>query len=739
MAATDRLRVKAPARWPMSLGILFALGAALGGFSGVFSEAGWWFVSMGVAALVLAAIAGSRSVLRNWFLPQLIGFVVLVICLTFSFASGVAWVGVIPNGEVMARFVQLIGEGISSINQQSIPAEPVNGIVFVITAGAGLLAIGLDFTAFVARRPALIGLPLLVLLLVPGTLDRLHGDPFFFILTAIAYLFVLYLGGGEVRAGGAAGVAAGGIAIAVLLPLALPPLLNGQDTAARGSGFAVSVDSFITLGDDLRRGRISRIITYTTGASDPTYLKLSTLDNFNGTTWKPNPPVDRDGAAISAIGPIPGLSNGIATESVLTNVTVLDMGGHWLPAPYAPAAIKGAKGKWSWDSDSLTVGSENASSRNQKYSVRSTIVTPTEQQLRTSGAVSASEFERYLDIPADLPQIVSDTATEVAGSAPTNFDKAMALQNYFTGGDFTYSTEAPVAGGYDGTSSSVIAAFLKAKSGYCVHFSSAMAVMARTLGIPARIAVGFTPGELIKGTGSRASFYEITTENLHAWPELYFNGIGWVRFEPTVGRGVVPDFNPSDGSTPNDPDASPTSTPTATPTPTPTPTPTATTTPTGSAGGATGSSPADLWVPLITVAALVIAALIVLLLPLLPIFVRVFRRLVRYWRVWRRGSAPAAWAELNDTAVDLGWSAATTTPREFAELVRKNFPAKATAALERLQVAVETTAYSPDRGTALGADLRLVRRAMARVSTRRERLGAIFSPRSVPSIGSRRQ
>ena len=734
MATADRIRPKAVARWPMSLGILLALGSALGGFTGVFSDAGWWFVAVGVSALVLGAVAGARSLLSQWYLPPLLGFVVLVVCLTFSFASGFAWVGVIPNFEVLSRFLQLTGEGMTSINQQAIPAEPVNGIVFVITAGAGLLAIALDGLAFVIRRPALIGLPLLVLLLVPGTLDRLHGDPFFFILTAIAYLFVLYLGGGEVRAGGAAGVAAGGIAIAVLLPLVLPPLLAGHDAAARGSGFAVSVDSFITLGDDLRRGRVSRVITYTTGASEPEYLKLSTLDNFSGTTWRPTPPKDRAGATLDTIGPVPGLSEEISTQSIVTNVTVLDMGGHWLPAPYAPATITGATGSWSWNPENLSIGSESASSRSQKYSVRSIAATPTEDQLRASGVTRPPGLDRYLAVPDDLPDIVSATATEVAGDQPTNFDKAMALQDYFTGGEFTYSTEAPVAGGYDGTSALVIAAFLRAKSGYCVHFSSAMAMMARTLGIPARIAVGFTPGELVKATADSPSYYQVTTENLHAWPELYFNDIGWVRFEPTVGRGVVPDFSGDDASTPTDPDAAPTATPTATATPTPTAIPTATTAPTSSDTGATGSSGADFWVPLITVVALAIVALVILLLPLLPILVRVFRRLTRYWRVWRRGSAPAAWAELNDTAVDLGWSAATTTPREFSELVRRGFPEKAAAALERLRVAVEATAYSRDRGTARAADLRVVRRAMARVSTRRERFGAVVSPQSVPSL-----
>ena len=114
----------------------------------------------------------------------------------------------------------------------------------------------------------------------------------------------------------------------------------------------------------------------------------------------------------------------------------------------------------------------------------------------------------------------------------------MAIQRYLRSAEFTYSLQSPVQGGYDGNGLSVLADFLTQKSGYCIHFASAMAVMARLEGIPSRIAVGYAPGRPTGATVSVAGQgalpeYEVDARDAHAWPELYFQGLGWVPFEPT--------------------------------------------------------------------------------------------------------------------------------------------------------------------------------------------------------------
>ena len=713
--------------WPMSVAVLLGLATAFSGLMPIFDDPSWWFVSIGVAAFATITIMGVRALSRVRWLPPLLGLAVLVIALTFSFAPGRGYLGFIPSPDAFAVFSTLIADGSKSIADQAIPAEPVSGIVFMLTIGAGVLAIVLDFVAQIAKRPALVGIPMLGLLLVPTFFAGGVGDPFAFFLASGAYLGVLYLGLGEVRAGGALGVGATAVAAALIVPLLLPPIAPPEAAESRG-GFAVGINAFITLGENLRRPNITRVLTYSNDQDVPQYLTVAVISDFTGTRWEPDEPTYNAENFLLGIGPTPGLTGAIKTDALTTSIDIVNMGGNWAPAPYAPSSITGLDGNWSFDSETLSIQSPNLSVRGEQYVVENQEVNPTVEQLQQSNTSYDAGLDPYLELPSDLPDLVSQTALEVTADAATNYDKAYALQQYFVGGQFEYSEVAPVKEGYDGTSAQVVSRFLTAKSGYCVHFSSAMALMARSLGIPSRIAVGFTPGEYTKGTDDKPNFYEVTTENLHAWPELWFDGIGWVRFEPTPGRGISPSFNRDNVGTPSSgPTAAPTTTPTSAPSATPTPTPSATN---PDIDSVVVDSP-DQTVPRIVVGILAGVAIVVLLLPLVPIVVRSVRRQRRYWRVRRRGSALDAWAELNDTAIDLGWQTGSLTPREFAIAARRGMSTKVVRALANLLDALEATAYSRYPSDSVLGDLKLVRRTMNSLSTRRERVRAVLTPASV--------
>jgi transglutaminase-like putative cysteine protease len=137
----------------------------------------------------------------------------------------------------------------------------------------------------------------------------------------------------------------------------------------------------------------------------------------------------------------------------------------------------------------------------------------------------------YLDLPDDLPKIVEDLAFGITADAGSRFDKAVALQNWFRD-NFEYSLDE----GPRGNGSDELTRFLTpgngGRVGYCEQFAASMAVMARVLNIPARMAVGFLKPALVPGTDD---VWEYSAHDLHAWPELYFDGFGWVRFEPTPG------------------------------------------------------------------------------------------------------------------------------------------------------------------------------------------------------------
>jgi transglutaminase-like putative cysteine protease len=135
--------------------------------------------------------------------------------------------------------------------------------------------------------------------------------------------------------------------------------------------------------------------------------------------------------------------------------------------------------------------------------------------------------EIFLGVPDNVPDDVHDIAAEVTAGATTDYDRLIALQNWFRN-TFEYTTEVQAGHG-----NNAIDNFLQIRKGYCEQFAATFAVMARTLGIPSRVAVGYTPGRL-RSDG----WYSVLGRNSHAWPEIWFDGIGWVDFEPTPQRGI---------------------------------------------------------------------------------------------------------------------------------------------------------------------------------------------------------
>ena len=142
---------------------------------------------------------------------------------------------------------------------------------------------------------------------------------------------------------------------------------------------------------------------------------------------------------------------------------------------------------------------------------------------RASGSVSASVALRYLQLPP-LDQRIPQLAHQITASASTTYDKAAAIQQYLMT-RYGYTLELPRALPRD-----PVANFLFVrKQGHCEYFASAMAIMLRTLGIPARIVNGFRGGEFNDLTGS----YLVRARDAHSWVEAYIPGYGWTTFDPT--------------------------------------------------------------------------------------------------------------------------------------------------------------------------------------------------------------
>lgn len=288
------------------------------------------------------------------------------------------------------------------------------------------------------------------------------------------------------------------------------------DTSEQGGGVTEVLSPLVDIRARLVNRSASQLFTMT--ATTPAYWRATALPQFDGSTWglPDRSLVDTDGALQE---PRPG-----AVDNV-QRLVIAGLGGPLVPAAAEPIVVAGDELRWNADTSTL-VRTDRSLETGDQIDIVSAVPVLSPEQLRAATSASPPE-PIYLELPADFPQSVRDQAVAVVGAAPTSYDKALALQSFFRD-TFIYSTEIPQGHGND-----AIEGFLRNRTGYCEQFAGTFAAMARSLGIPARVAVGFTPG-LPQANGS----YLVLGRNAHAWPEVWFDGIGWVAFEPTPGRGA---------------------------------------------------------------------------------------------------------------------------------------------------------------------------------------------------------
>jgi transglutaminase-like putative cysteine protease len=668
---------------------LSVAGAALS-LNGVLRGWAWFLPVLTTVVVVCLSIAALRALRAHPLLVAAGGFASLIAILTLTFFRGSGIAGFIPSAATFGELDRFIRRASQTVLSETAPVAPNAGIVMVTCAVLGLAVILIDALAVPLGMPATTGVGLLAILVVPAVVKPQSVGLLGFAATVAGYLLILacsqwFAPDSRTSADSAKnpgqfrrGIITGTVALVATLavPLAIPGFDNG--TFPQGSrltpwGAGTGLNPMITLGNSLRSPAGSGRITYATNASVPLYLRLVTVEHFDGDTWGQD---DREGERRPVNGLIEPGYEILATEQV-RQVTAVETGAFtssYLPLPYAPESIRGLSGTWTWDPSTLAVKGANTNSRGQLYIASSTAPKISADMLARSSAPARGIREDFTRIPGNVPDIVRTTADTVTGSSNTAYAKAMAIQRYLRSGEFTYSLQSPVQGGYDGNGLSVLADFLVQKSGYCIHYASAMAVMARLEGIPSRIAVGYAPGRPtgstvpVLGQGALPEF-EVDSRDAHAWPELYFQGLGWVPFEPTPSRGVPPEYatETATGGSPGMIENNDDLIPDATAAPVPTPSATAAPLP-GPGGGADDVGqrllPWLLWTA---------GALAVLLLLASPRLVRTGRRArrLRSQDPPPDGATALAWSELRDLGTDYGLPPGhSETPRAYSARLR---------------------------------------------------------------------
>ncbi|MDQ1582694.1 MAG: hypothetical protein QOF36_748 [Microbacteriaceae bacterium] len=680
--------------WRLTSALLLVLLATSFSLIGLITGFGWWFLMLFVGSIILVAAAVLRTLGAPRILIPFIELAILMAILTVGFGRGTGFFGIVPTPATFERFGSLGDLAATSIYQQGTPAPPLVEFMFLIVLGTGVFAIILDTLAITLRLPGWSGLAVVPVLVVPAVLFTDGVSPIALAECAAAFLFVLRSDAlirhqGTPRLAAAFSIGAASIVVALLIGVTAPGFDRGAAASFSASGISIggTVTPLIDLGRDLRRPAPVHVLSYTTTAPTPQYLKLTSLDQFTGTVWKHRERNLSRLPRVDTIGPAFGLSKGVTTKKFETTVRIDNMNSRWLPVPYPVTNVNGLSGTWSWDPADLTIGAVNTNAAGQNYTVTSLMVAPTAAQLKDDGSFVPASLMSDLFVPHNLPAIITQTALDATAGATSKYEKAVALQDYFREQNFQYSVDTPLEQGYGGDGMAVIATFLEAKSGYCVHFASAMAIMARSLGIPARVSIGYLPGSSSPGAFGSSAVYNVTSDDLHAWPELYFAGIGWVPFEPTVGRGVIPTYTRPDSEL-----TLPTNQTGSTTAPSSRPLVPVDPTTTASTSGSAGKSAIQ---PVVTGVGggLVVAALL-----LVPAFVRRWRRRTRLRQLrYEWGGTAIAWSELTDTARDFGWHVPDTeTPRVFAARVGGILSdLNRLDALDRLLLAIERESFGP--------------------------------------------
>lgn len=687
------------------------------GYRVVVEGTDWWITTVLVTLLAILTCAVLRGLGVRLVAP--VAAVVLLVTVAWVFVPQTLSAGLPTPGSVSA-LSDLVGDAREVIVEEQAPVAAARGIVLLLAAAFGALVVVADAFLELRRAAAWIGLLLLGVFAVPAMVSGRTPGFWLFVVAAVPWLVLLRSGSSSTTArrigrnlavqGPAVVLAVAALGFAMVLPTVAPDIRAAA--AAWGepppSVFGRGINPMLELGQNLRRNSTNVALTYTTTAEDPLYLKVATLRDFTGRTWRPGGSLPNDRFEGNL-----GLDEGVETKLDSTRITIEGLESPMLPVPYVTQETKGLEGAWRYERMGMTVRSDSNTTRGQDYTVGSLTITPTAEQMRQMTTVVGPSLFPFVSLPGNAPESIVDTARDVTASAPTEYDKALALQEFLRNGEFRYSETAPVADDYDGNGLDVVATFLERKAGYCVHFASAMAVMARTIDIPSRIAVGYAPGR-VTGIQDGETVYANTSDDLHAWTELFFEGAGWVRFDPTTTIGSATAFEEPASATPDESSEGASGE-------------TASRERNQGADAGTEASTSSRTAP----RTFAVTGAIVLLIVAAPGVAREIRRRRRLGS----SSPMPLWRELEDVALDLGLDVPDTdTPRGFAARLADR-PEVDPETLERLLHQVELARFA--RAFPSGPDADSIRDAMVLTdalragSQRADRWRARLLPRSL--------
>jgi transglutaminase-like putative cysteine protease len=519
--------------------------AAIVGMHRLFDDGSYFGPLAQQAILAHVAVTALRRAGVRLVPAALTTAALAVLVITWTRFPGTSW-WLLPTGDTIGQLGDDLGAAWRLFGDVRAPAPVANGFIAASAAAVWLLVFLADWAAFrvVATFEAL--LPATTLFVFAAALggpgSTVAGASLF---SGAALLFVLlhrtanqetssrWAGGQRTQGRWSLVMTGAGLTAATVVAAAIAgPRLPGADAEpvvawrdlTKEDPTRVVLSPMVSLQTKLVDQPDVEVFTVRSERSS--YWRLTSLDEFDGEIWRSSySTADADGDLPRAV------DSAVASDTVTQEVTIEALSSVWLPAAYEPVAIDTGDQATDFDarSSTLMVDREVASSDGYRYTVTSQIPAWSADVLRTaSPEVPEDIADTYRQLPEGFSQHARTEATRLTQDEATAFDKALAIQDHLR--TFTYDQNIGA-----GHSEDALLDFLfRTRKGYCEQFAAAFAALARAADLPARVAVGFTPGVQ---DPNDPTLFRVRGTHAHAWPEVYLGEYGWVPFEPTPTRG----------------------------------------------------------------------------------------------------------------------------------------------------------------------------------------------------------
>jgi hypothetical protein len=542
----------------------FAVLCAATALSGVVQGVAWLFYLL----IAIGLVVGTGMLLRSLRTPPplvVLGELFALLCLvTMSFSTNGILL-ILPGPTALGDIVDVLGRAVVDVQTEVPPVPADQPILCLIVIAIGMVAVVVDMLAVEAEAPAASGLVLLCVYAVPASLADEMLPWWSFLFGAASFATLLAVDGRAKhrawrgRRTGLPGYSQGApnheasavVLVAIVLALIVGSTFTVIGTVGRLPGGGSTGDGSGPFGvkpytklQGLLTGQSNQEFFRVTGLKSDQYLRLVTLDKY----------VENDGWQIGV--PINGgdqlgtkdLESGTGPVSSIS-IQPNQFDEQWAPVYGSPVSVSGLGSEWRWDPTAETLWTSGPQQFGA-YVERARMTPPSADQLRAEGTLDESQVDPRYRQPVQVDGRVRDLINQVTAGMTTSFDKVRALTLYLNSGEngFKYSLDARV----QDTHISQLDDFLfNTKTGFCEQYASALAVMTRAMGIPTRVAIGFTPGVAYNGDPNVKT---ITGGDAHAWVEVLFPHYGWTTFDPTpAGSRVVrppymADTAPSNGN-----------------------------------------------------------------------------------------------------------------------------------------------------------------------------------------------